>query len=167
MVSVIARPRELADVKFVVATDGSAHSEAAIEHGVALAEATDGSMTVLHVVDRSVQAEGGADPIVDLPDAAERLVVEDPDDAVERGEEILENAAAMVEEAGIPVDTELLEGDAVETIAEFAEQEGADGVVVGHRGLSERYEEHLGSVSKSLVERSTVPVTVVSGDGSR
>lgn len=145
---------------FVVATDGSEQSEVALRHAVDLAEATGGSLTVVHVVTPSVQTEGGSDPVVDPANAADRLLV-DEGDAEARGERILENAAALAEELGATVETELLHGDPVDAIASYAAESEADGVVVGHRGLTRRAEEHLGSVAKSLVERSPVPVTVV------
>lgn len=148
-------------MNFAVATDGSEQGEAAVEHAVRLAGATGGSVTIVHALAPSVSTEGGEDPITDVPDAAERLVVEDPGDATERGEHILENARRIAEDAGVDVRTELLEGEPVDAIRAFAESEGVDGIVVGHRGLSERYEDYLGSVAKSLVEHSPVPVTVV------
>lgn len=148
-------------MNFAVATDGSAQSEAAVEHAIALAAATGGSVTVVHALAPSVTSEGGEDPIADVPDAAERLVVEDPGDATERGERILDEARSLADDSGVTVRTELLEGDPVESITAFAESEDVDGIVVGHRGLSGRYEDYLGSVAKSLVEHSPVPVTVV------
>jgi nucleotide-binding universal stress UspA family protein len=147
---------------FVVATDGSTQSEAAIEHAVALAEATDGSVTVVHAVTPAVRTQGGSDPVVDPSNAADRLLMEDESDAGARGERILENASTVAEDGGMTVETELLHGDAVDAIVEYATAVDADGVVVGHRVLTERAEEHLGSVAKSLVSRSPVPVTVVS-----
>lgn len=148
-------------MEFAVATDGSTHSEAAIEHALALAEATGGRLSVLHVRSPTVTEEVRDGPVAEVADAADRLVVEDPDDAEERGERILDDAARVADDAPVPVRTELLEGDPVEAVVEFAEREGVNGIVVGHRGLSERYEDHLGSVAKSLVTRSPVPVTVV------
>lgn len=149
-------------MKFVVATDGSKRSEAALEHALDLAGATDGSLTVVHVVTPEVQTEGGSDPVVDPSNVAERLLIEDEEDAEVRGERILENAAELAAEHGADVETELLHGDPVDAVAAYAAEVEADGVVVGHRGLSRRAEEHLGSVAKSLIERSPVPVTVVS-----
>jgi len=37
-----------------------------------------------------------------------------------------------------------------------------DGLVLGHRGLSEYAEQRMGSVAKDMLGRSPVPVTVVS-----
>ncbi len=149
-------------MKFVVATDGSKQSEAALQHALGLAEATDGSVRVVHVATPEVQTQGGSDPVVDPSNAADRLLMEDEHDAENRGERILENAAALAADHGATVETDLLHGDPVETLADYATEVEADGVVVGHRGLTERAEQHLGSVAKSLVGRSPVPVTVVS-----
>ncbi len=149
-------------MKFVVATDGSTQSEAALRHALDLAEATEGSVRVVHVVIPEVQTQGGSDPVVDPSNAADRLLMEDEHDAEDRGERILDNAARLAADHGATVETDLLHGDPVETVAEYAADQEADGVVVGHRGLTERAEEHLGSVAKSLVGRSPVPVTVVS-----
>lgn len=147
---------------FVVATDGSEQSETALGHAIDLAEATDGTLTIVHVVTPEIQTQGGSSPVVDPTHAADRLLVEDVEDAEVRGERILENAAALAEDRDTTADTALLHGDPVDAISSYAEEIGADGVVVGHRGLTRRAEEHLGSVAKSLVERSPVPVTVVS-----
>jgi nucleotide-binding universal stress UspA family protein len=142
-------------MRLLVAVDGSEQSDGALAHAAHLAEATGGSLTLVHAVDPAVQEVTGADP-----HDGDRLVVEDETAAETRAERILDDAAASV--AGVAVTTELLHGDPREVIPEFAAAERFDGIVVGHRGLSERRERVLGSVAKSLVERSPVPVTVVS-----
>jgi nucleotide-binding universal stress UspA family protein len=38
---------------------------------------------------------------------------------------------------------------------------GVSGVYVGHRGLSEKHEQVVGSVAKSVVDKAGVPVTIV------
>jgi len=151
-------------MNFVVATDGSTQSEAALRHALDLAAATGGSVRVVHVVSPTVQTEGGNDPVVAPSNAADRLLMEDEGDAEARGERVLENAAGLAADRDVDVDveTDLLHGDPVDAVAEYAAEVDADGVVVGHRGLSERAEQHLGSVAKSLLGRSPVPVTVVS-----
>jgi nucleotide-binding universal stress UspA family protein len=140
-------------MRLLVAVDGSEQSDGALAHAVELVEAAGGSLAVVHAVDPAAHEVEGAT-------GGDRLVVEDEADAEARAERILDDAAARVE--SVPVTTELLHGDPREAIPEFAAEEGFDGIVVGHRGLSERRERVLGSVAKSLVERSTVPVTVVS-----
>jgi nucleotide-binding universal stress UspA family protein len=146
-------------MKFLVAVDGSAESDRALDHAAEMAAAADAELTVVYSVDPDVYDTGGSEPITDLSDAERRLVVESVEDAEARGEGILAEASERVTE--VPVATELLYGNPVETVSDFATSEGYDGVFVGHRGLSDAHERVLGSVAKGIVERSTVPVTVV------
>jgi len=149
------------EMTFVVAVDGSDASDRALDHAVTMTAAIDGTLTVVHAVDPDVYDTGGPDPEGDRSEAERRLIVEDVEDAENRGEEILEDAAERAGDAGLAVETELLYGNPVETVPSFATGEGYDGIFVGHRGLSEREERVLGSVAKGLVERADVPVTVV------
>lgn len=150
-------------MKFVVAVDGSRASDRALHHAVDMAGAMDASLAVVYSVDPDVYDTGGSEPVAGLTEAEPRLVVESVEDAERRGQEILETAVDQVEDAApvVSVERELLYGDPVETVPEFATTEGYDGIFVGHRGLSERHERVLGSVAKATVERSSVPVTVV------
>jgi nucleotide-binding universal stress UspA family protein len=147
-------------MKLLVAVDGSEQSDAALEHALALA-GPDDDVTVVHAVDPDVYSEGGTEPISDITDADERLLVETVEDAERRGAGILEDAADLAADRGVTVETDLLYGDALEVISDFAVDEGYDQVVVGHRGLSERAERVVGSLAKGLVSRARVPVTVV------
>ena len=147
--------------KFVVAFDGSETSERALEHAIRMASGLDASLTVVHAVDPQVYSSGGDAPVRSRSDAERRLVLEAVENAEHRGETLLDRAASTAEDAGFAVETELLYGAPVPAVADFAENEGFDGVFVGHKGLDESYERVLGSVAKGLVERSRVPVTVV------
>lgn len=142
-------------MRLLVAVDGSEQSDNALAHAIRLAEATGGSLTVVHAVDPSVQEIEEAPPNGD-----DRFVVEDEADAEARADRVLSAAVDAVGDR-VPVTSEFLHGDPREVVPELAVSEGYDGIVVGHRGLSERRERVLGSVAKSLVERSEVPVTVV------
>lgn len=146
-------------MNFLVAVDGTPGSERVLEHAAKLAAAADASLTLVHAVDPSVYdtMEG---PVRSAGDREERLIIESTEEAEDRGAELLEQAVADLDER-IDVTTELLYGPPAESIAGFAESVGADGIIVGHRNLSEQHERVLGSVAKSLVEHSPVPVTVV------
>ncbi|MFB6138893.1 MAG: universal stress protein [Halosimplex sp.] len=148
-------------MRFAVAVDGSSESDRAIDHAVEMATATGASLTALHSVDPDVYDLGGDEPPAGSADFEDRLVVESVEDAERRGERLLAAAVERAGDAGIDVEGELLYGDPVATIPDFAASEGYDGVFVGHRGLSDEHERVLGSVAKGLVERSSVPVTVV------
>ncbi len=148
-------------MNFAVAVDGSDPAEAALDHALDVAEGLDASLTALYVVNPKVYQERGSDPITDRSDAEDRLVVEDVDDAERRGTDVLEAAAARGADRDVEVRTELRHGDPVETLATYAEEADLDGLFVGHRGLSADRERVLGSVAKGVVDRSSVPVTVV------
>jgi nucleotide-binding universal stress UspA family protein len=148
-------------MRLLVAVDGSEASEAALQHALSLAGATGGAVTAVHAVDPSVHATAGDDPGGGPEERAGRFVVESVDDAEERGRRLLDEAVDAGSEADVPVEGELLRGDPREVIPAMAVREEFDELVVGHRGLPDHQERVLGSVAKSFVERSAVPVTVV------
>ncbi|WP_459194327.1 universal stress protein [Halosimplex sp. J119] len=148
-------------MRFAVAVDGSVESDRAFDHAVELATAAGAALTAVHSVDPDVYDRGGGESPNGGADYADRLIVESVSDAEERGERLLEEAIERAADSGLDVDSELLYGDPVETVPDFATTEGYDGIFVGHRGLSDAQERVLGSVAKEVVERSSVPVTVV------
>lgn len=148
-------------MRFLVATDGSDAADDALAYAADVGDAMDASITVVHAVDPDVYEYGGTEPVEGLADAEGRLILENVEDAEDRGVEILESAAELAADLGHDVEAELLYGDPVPAVADYAEQEGFDAVFVGHRGRSERTDRMLGSVAKAVVERATVPVTVV------
>jgi nucleotide-binding universal stress UspA family protein len=147
-------------VKFLVAVDGSKESHRALDYATTIAAGLDASLTVVHAVEPDVYSEGGDAPITSLSDAERRLIVEAVTDAEDRGQRILDDAVEHID-VDVKATTDLLYGDPLVVIPAFLEHEQFDGVFVGHRGYSKRYEGLLGSVAKGLVERSPVPVTVV------
>jgi nucleotide-binding universal stress UspA family protein len=148
-------------MRFLVATDGSHASTKALDHAVELAGETGGSITVAYAVDPQAYAEGGEVPPTDVTEYDDRLLVEDEDDVHDRGRQIVDAAAERARAAGVEADTALLDGDPSEALPDYAASGEYDGVFVGHRGLDPHEERLLGSVAKTLVERSPVPVTVV------
>ena len=147
-------------MKFLVAVDGSETSDEAIAVATTVADPMDASITVVHAVSPSVYDEGGGEP-VSSAEAGRRLIVESIEAAERRGADVLEDAVALADDRGHDVQSELLYGPPVSTIADFADAQGFDAIFVGHRGMSRRAEMMLGSVAKGLVERASVPVTVV------
>lgn len=142
-----------------MAVDATPDSDRALDHGQELARAAGADLVLVHAVAPNVQETVG-EPVSGPEEVGDRLVMEGTDDAEERGAEILAAAANRVA-ADIEVETELLYGSPAAAITEFAETTEADGILVGHRNLSEEQERLVGSVAKRLIERSSVPVTVV------
>lgn len=148
-------------MKFLVALDGSDESDTALEYAIDMADAMNASLIGVHSVDPVLSNLGGMEPIATISDADERLVLESIEDAETRGLKILEEAERRAENAGTSLESDLTYGDPAEEIPTFANEVGADAIVVGHRGRSQRASEMLGSVAKRIVERASVPVTVV------
>lgn len=95
------------------------------------------------------------------------IVLAGDEEALDLGRQTLERAesvataAAADRDTDIEITTELLTGRPAEAITGYADQLDATGIYVGHRGLSDRHEQVVGSVAKSIVDKATVPVTIV------
>jgi nucleotide-binding universal stress UspA family protein len=147
-------------MRLLVGIDGSETGIKALRYALRVAGATDGAVTVAYSVDPEAYSTGGGVP-VSADDTDRRLVLEPEADAERRGTEALDEAVDFARKHGAEVTTELLYGDPVTELADYASDNAFDGIVVGHRGLSKRTERVVGSVAKGLVSGATVPVTVV------
>lgn len=142
-------------MRYLVATDGSEEADNAVRYASAQAVAFDATLEIVHILQ----------PKTELVDG--EIVLSGGKRSTELGEQTLEQArrlaAGIVDERGgsIPIETQLLAGRPAETITEYAHESGADAIYVGHRGLSEEREQVVGSVAKSIVDKATVPVTVI------
>ena len=140
---------------YVVATDGSAESDEAVRYATQHALACDARLEIVHVLTPKTELVEG------------EIVMPGGEAAVEHGQRTLERARALAatvaDEEGteLAIETELLAGRPAEAIAEHATSAEADAIYVGHRGLSSEREQVVGSVAKSVVDRATVPVTII------
>lgn len=136
----------------LVPVDGSPLSTTALD--TALETFPDATVTVLYVIDpiESVYAvESGGLPVAnDWYEQAEA-----------RAESIFEAVGANVEAAGREVDTATEIGRPAHEILRYADDHGADHVVMGSHGRRGLDRLLLGSVAETVLRRSTVPVTVV------
>lgn len=147
-------------MEYLVAVDGSESSTNALEHAIEFATRADAALRIVYAVEPRVLVEGSDQEPTNAA-VGQRIYTEDIEVAERRGENILADAEERVSETDLRVETELVYGDPVDSLAAYAEAEGVDGIVVGHRGLSSQVERMVGSVAKGLVENATVPVTVV------
>src|SRR5512139_476636 len=144
--------------RILVAVDGSSTSGLALQEAIRMAGEIRAQLRIVHVVD-----------IVNL-----NLSVEFPnpteiwDAMIKAGQEILRKAGGTASEAGIAVETGLIEIDTLgqripEMIAADADAWPADLIVVGthgRRGLSHLL---LGSVAEGVVRVATKPVLLIRG----
>lgn len=134
--------------RILVATDGSPNAGQALEHAIELARSTEGAeVLILHVC--------GVCATDMSPD----------DDTLNVAENVVQDAAKTVAEAGVAART-LVESDMPpesvgEAIADIARNEGVDLIVLGSRGLSEFKGMLLGSVSSKVLHHASCPVLVI------
>jgi nucleotide-binding universal stress UspA family protein len=137
----------------VVGTDGSEPADEAVRQATDMAS-REGAR--LHLVtaypdpqilrERTTGTGGGAYTIIDLRDVAESLVQRAARDALRKR---------------VEVETHVREGQPAEVIIDVANQEQADLIVVGSRGLTGIKRYLLGSVSSKVSEHAPCSVMIV------
>ena len=147
-------------MELLVAVDGSEESNRALSYATNIANATDGSITLIHAIEPDIYDTGGGEPVSES-DRRDRLIIDSFDAAEEEGQEILDEAIEFAAERGQTVSGELRYGQPARIITDYAEEGAFETLYLGHRGRSERTIEFLGSVARDVVEHATVPVTVV------
>lgn len=132
----------------LVPVDGSACSDLAAQHALALAQAMQSKLTFLHVVDVSRLIALG-------PDA---VVVDDRADLEATGRETLAHWQAESQSRGVKADTELLSGVPAECILARADE--CDAIVMGTHGRTGMRRVLLGSVAEHVLHHAKCPVIV-------
>jgi nucleotide-binding universal stress UspA family protein len=134
--------------------DGSPTSLRAVQHAVALRDRG----LALRVLLVNVQPPPTLYEVVVAHDA-KRL------DAVRAaaGADLLAPAEALLREAGVAFDSEVLGGEPAPMLLDRIETAGAEWVIVGARGAGESGERHAtpGTVAMALLQHAPVPVAVV------
>ena len=131
----------------LVPTDGSIQSDAAVDHAVKLARHHGSEIHVLYVADSnrdSLTTQGG-----EVVDALEHEGDQIVSDAVDRAD------------AGTDIVSEVLTGDPVETILDYADSVGAGLIVMGTAGRRGLDRFLLGSTTERVVRLSSVPVLTI------
>lgn len=131
--------------RVLVPLDESSQAEAALTETFELFP--DATVHVLHVVEVT-------DVAGDQSKSGSEL-------AVEEGERICARAREVADEYGRPIHTELIEGNAADTIVAYADENDIDHVVMGSTGTSGLSRVLLGSVAESVMREAPCSVTVV------
>jgi nucleotide-binding universal stress UspA family protein len=134
----------------VLGTDGSAASERACDFAASLACRYTAKVFVLHALNPPSDRYGEPNysQLLDARLAAARTLVE--------------NVACRLRELGVTeVETDVIEGSAVEVVLNVLATRTPDLLVIGARGMSPWKGLLLGSVSLALTQRAACPVLVV------
>jgi nucleotide-binding universal stress UspA family protein len=150
-------------------TDGSAHSQYAIEHLRQCPIPGDAAVTILNVLPPEVTPEMllrswpyGIDslpPIMttEIEQGFEARAMEEK----ERGEDLLRQTLDEFSKLKIKAKTVLRRGDAATEILNYADEKQIDLIIAGSRGLSQMRSWLLGSVSSKLTHYATCSVLIV------
>ena len=139
----------------VVGTDGSETAKEAVRQASELAKKLDAS---IHLV-------SAYEPVPEGRLRQERQEVpEDMQWMVNPREDVtntLEEAAKELQEQGIEVQTHPREGDPADAILDVAEEQNADLIVVGNKGMSGAKRFLLGSVPNKISHHATSSVMII------
>ncbi len=146
--------------RILVPTDGSETAMSGLREAIKLAKDQRAQIRIIHVVEELVIVSSHVyGMIVDNAIADLRAA----------GESILASARAMVQNAGITVDTKLVEAfrlQAGEYILKAAEEWPADIIACGTHGRRGLRRIVMGSDAEYLVRRSPVPILLVRAGGA-
>lgn len=132
-------------------TDGSDTAADAADHAINLAKQHDASLHVLYVVDH--QRVSQMAPKLGTDHIKEQLQSE--------GEKITNEVADAASSAGLDTTTSLREGAPGETITNYAEEVGADAVVMGTNGRTGMDRLLMGSIAERVIQSTELPVMTV------
>ncbi|KAA9396141.1 universal stress protein [Haloarcula sp. CBA1130] len=129
-------------------TDGSDAAESVLEYALQIAAEHEATIHILNVADT------GRDSVTTI--RGEVIDVLETE-----GERIVAEAAQYVKDKGVPVVSEVLQGDPHKTIVDYSKQSDIDCIVMpthGQRGIQRIL---LGSVTERVINTAAVPVVAV------
>lgn len=146
--------------RIVLAVDGSAPSERAVEVCADLAAALGAEVTVIHVL---------VDPVMVVPPVAPTEAMVTPplltEEALREAEaaaqEILGRALSALRAKGVAAAARRARGPVGQRVVEAAKEVGADLIVLGSRGHGRLEELLLGSVSDAVARHAPCSVLIV------
>lgn len=153
----------------LLVTDGSEHSQYAVQHLHSCPLPPGADLQVIHVLPPEMTTEMlyrswpyGIDviPPVISSEVDEGLATRSKEEE-DQGKALLQKTLDMLTEMGIQARTILRRGDAATEILEYAQSEQIDLIIVGSRGLSQMRNLLLGSVSSKIIHYAHCSVLVV------
>lgn len=145
-VLVIPKDSVLGWSRILLATDGSACSEAAADKAIAFASAYGCALSVVSVVHVNTELYAEA------PKLVEKLV--------EKAKGIVESVRGKASKSGINIDAYVKEGDPHQEIAQLAEESKANLIVLGSHGRTGIRRLLMGSVAEKVIGNAHCPVLI-------
>jgi len=139
----------------VVGTDGSETAGEAVRQAIDLAKTLGGRVNLVSAYE-PVSNTRLREERQQVPKDMEWMV--NPREDVEA---TLKAAAERLEEAGVEVETFAREGDPADAILDVAEEQGADLIVVGNRGMTGAKRFLLGSVPNKVSHHAPCSVMII------
>lgn len=145
-------------MKILLATDGSAHSKAAVEEVARRPFPPKTSVRIVSVIDR-ISLTRNMGPLGGLSE----YYAEADRNAIKSAEDAIENAAKLLRKKNIllTITTAVIEGSPKSAIIEEAEKYGVDLIVVGSHGYGAIERFMLGSVSHAVSLHAKCSVEIV------
>jgi len=145
--------------KIVVPIDGSQNAVEAAHYAIKMAEKYGSEVDLVHVInlDQALQLLGIYR--LSYPDSIKKKI----EDAREEAEEWFIEIVKAAEQRKVRIKTNVIDSpmSVVSALVNYADQEGADLIVVGTRGRSGINRMLLGSVASGVVTYAPCPVVVV------
>jgi nucleotide-binding universal stress UspA family protein len=141
--------------RIVVGTDGSETAKQAVREATQLAKQTGASLDEVSAIE-PVPSSRLREERLEAPSDIEHAV--NPHEDVDG---ILAEAAQEVESAGVQVRTFPRQGEPADAILDVAEEQGADLIVVGNKGMTGAKRFLLGSVPNKVSHHAPCSVLIV------
>ena len=139
-------------LKVLLSVDGSANSNRALDHVIALSAA--GAQLEVHLLNVQIPIASGHVTLFVSQSQINQYLRDE-------GLKALQSARDRLDRSGVPYSYHIGVGHVAETIAEYAKERQCDNVVIGTRGLSGWSNLLLGSVAAKVLKLSAAPVTLV------
>ena len=144
----------------VVGTDGSHTAAEAVTRAARLAAASDGKLHVVTAYPRASAASWGYAMAAPAPVTADFAELEAQ--AREQATTVLQQVKQRVADEVSDVELHARAGDAADVILDIAEEQGADLIVVGNRGMTGARRFLLGSVPNKVAHHAMCDVLIAS-----
>ena len=155
--------------KILVPLDGSDLGERALRTAESLARIHAAVIHLIHVIPWQPELEGAKRGFIAAisAQAAEHQQREAHhlrEDRIASGKEYLTQLAARLRDAGLKVETAIVEGAVADKILEYAKDHGVDLVAMSTHGYGGIKRRLLGSVTDHVIRSSGTPVLVLPAD---